>query len=108
VAAQATTSAKSSVPWKRGSYPPRFHFQRNRTANSLLDLCRARPNAGRKAVAPYHLFFLNYKNEITGTATLQCEADEQAIAEARSRARGRRFVVWHGSRLVGVFEDLVI
>jgi hypothetical protein len=49
-------------------------------------------------VAPYHLFFLNYKNEITGMATIQCEADEQAIAEARSRARGRRFVVWHGSR----------
>jgi hypothetical protein len=28
-------------------------------------------------VAPYHLFFLNYKNEITGMATIQCEADEQ-------------------------------
>ena len=54
---------------------------------------------------PYRLSFLNYKNETTGTAMIQCEADEQAIAEARSRARGRRFVVWRGERLVGVFED---
>jgi hypothetical protein len=50
-------------------------------------------------VEPYRLSFLNYKNETTGTATIQCEADEQAIAEARSRARGRRFVVGLGNRL---------
>jgi hypothetical protein len=53
----------------------------------------------------YRLFFLNHENETTGTATVQCETDEQAIAEARGRARWRRFVVWRGERLVGVFED---
>ena len=51
------------------------------------------------------LFFLNHEHEITGTTKVQCDTDEQAIAEARSRARGRRFVVWRGERLVGVFED---
>ena len=51
------------------------------------------------------LFFLNHEHEVTGTTRLHCDSDEQAIAEARSRARGRRFVVWRGNRLVGVFED---
>jgi hypothetical protein len=51
------------------------------------------------------LFFLNHEHEVAGTTTLHCNTDEQAVAEARSRARGRRFVVWRGERLVGVFED---
>ena len=53
----------------------------------------------------YRLFFLNDENETTATAKVQCDTDEQAITEARGRARGRKFVVWHDSRLVGVFED---
>jgi hypothetical protein len=57
------------------------------------------------AVELCRLFFLNHEREITGTTKVQCDTDEQAIAEARSRARGRRFVVWRGERLVGVFED---
>jgi hypothetical protein len=52
----------------------------------------------------YRLFFLNRENETTSTAKFQCDTDEQAIAEARARARGRKFIVWHGSRLVGVLE----
>jgi hypothetical protein len=51
------------------------------------------------------LFFLNHEHELTSTTKLHCGTDEQAVAEARSRARGRRFVVWRGERLIGVFED---
>ena len=57
------------------------------------------------AVELCRLFFLNHEHEIIGTTKVQCDTDEQAIAEARSRARGRRFVVWRGTRLVGIFED---
>jgi hypothetical protein len=51
------------------------------------------------------LVFLNHEHEITGTAKVHCDSDEQAIAEARTRADGRRFVVWRSNRLVGIFED---
>ena len=57
------------------------------------------------AVELCRLFFLNHDHEVTGTTEIQCDSDEQAIAEARSRADGRRFVVWRSNRLVGIFED---
>ena len=51
------------------------------------------------------LVFLNHEHEVTGTTKIHCDSDEQAIAEARTRADGRRFVVWRSNRLVDIFED---
>jgi hypothetical protein len=52
----------------------------------------------------YRLFFRNCETGIVGAVDLQCDTDEQAVAEARERADGREVMIWHGDRWVSTFE----
>jgi len=56
-------------------------------------------------VALYRLFFHDDKTGTVLAVYVQCDSDEQAIAEARKEANGRRVVIWYDGRWVGTFED---
>jgi hypothetical protein len=55
-------------------------------------------------VALYRLIFRNHETGAIEEAEIQCDSDEQAIAEARERTNGRAVMIWHGDRWVGTFE----
>jgi len=56
-------------------------------------------------MALYRLFFHDDKDGTTSAVYIQCDSDEQVIAEARKEAKGRRVVIWQDDRPVGTFED---
>jgi hypothetical protein len=57
-------------------------------------------------VALYRFFFHDDKTGTVVAVYVQCDSDEQAIAEARKEANGRRVVIWCDGRWVGVVKGL--
>jgi hypothetical protein len=55
-------------------------------------------------VAYYRLYFLDHEDRIADAAELDCDTDEQAVAEGQDHAAGRRFDIWQEERWVGVFD----
>jgi hypothetical protein len=56
-------------------------------------------------VTYYRLYFFNHLDRTTDAAELDCDSDEQAIAEAQGYATGRKIEVWQQGRKVGAFGD---
>ena len=54
----------------------------------------------------YRVIFRNQETRVTEAAEIQCDSDNQAIAEARKKADGRTVVIWQDDRWVGTFELL--
>jgi len=57
------------------------------------------------AVTNYRLYFLNHEDRIIDAADLDCDSDEQAIAEVQGYTAGYKIEVWQRHRKVGVFGD---
>jgi hypothetical protein len=56
-------------------------------------------------VTYYRLYFLNHDDRIVDAADLDCDSDEQAIAEVQGYVAGYKVEVWQRYRKVGVFGD---
>jgi hypothetical protein len=56
-------------------------------------------------VTNYRLYFLNHDDRIVDAADLDCNSDEQAIAEAQGYVIGYKIEVWQRDRKVGGFSD---
>jgi hypothetical protein len=54
----------------------------------------------RKRVTYYRLYFLDNARHIRQAVELQCDTDEEAIAEAKAKADGRELELWNRERLV--------
>lgn len=55
-------------------------------------------------MADYRLYFLDEANHIRGAVEFTCRDDDEATAQARSRADGRAMELWSRERFVKRFE----
>jgi hypothetical protein len=51
-------------------------------------------------MAGYRLYFLDDNGRIRDAAEFECDGDDDALAQARSRADGRDMELWSGTRVV--------
>ncbi len=51
-------------------------------------------------MAGYRLYFLDDNGRIRDAAEFECDGDDEALVQARSRADGRAMELWSGARVV--------